>query len=75
VLEQYAVETDPQCAHAWQAWACMERRAGDIARARTLFQKGVNADPTHIPVWQAWADMEADVGEWGQGPACTLPEL
>lgn len=72
-LFKHVVTAHPTCAPAWQAWACMEYKAGHTDVARTLFQKGVNADPSHIAVWQAWADMENEIGEWWQGPACSLP--
>ena len=41
----------------------MEEKAGDVNRARELFEKGVEADPKHAPVWQAWALMEEKAGD------------
>jgi len=38
-----------------QAWAMVEREAGDVARARELFQAGLAADPCHLYLYQARA--------------------
>ena len=73
-LFRLSVASNPTHAQAWQAWACMEFKAGGADAARDLFQKGVNAYPCHVAVWQAWADMEKKIGDWEQGPACSLPE-
>ena len=46
----------------FQAWAILERAAGDIPLARQLFKCAVKADPTSEPSWLAWAAMEEDMG-------------
>ena len=43
-------------------WAILEKQAGNIDKARSLFEKGTQADPKHAPSWQAWALMERDQG-------------
>lgn len=75
MLFRTILDRNPLSAQAWQAWACLEHNAGNVETARSLFQRGVNADPNHSALWHAWSDMEAKLGEWKQGPACTLSQL
>jgi hypothetical protein len=48
-----------------QAWGVLEHRAGNLERARELFQQGVWAQPGSKDVtyvWQAWGLLEAEAG-------------
>lgn len=48
-----------------QAWGVLEHRAGNLDRARDLFQQGVWAQPKDRDValvWQAWGYLEAKAG-------------
>lgn len=63
-----ASQVDPRNAHTWQAWALMEKEAGNVGdfgkeySARWLFKRGTDADPRDAHTWQAWAVMERDLG-------------
>ena len=54
----------------WQAavppllslWAQIEAVAGDMARARELFERALDADPANAIVWQAYESAERDLG-------------
>ena len=43
-------------------YAMLEAEAGDLARARLLFEEGAKADPSHAPLHSAWARFEAAHG-------------
>lgn len=49
-----------------QAWGLLEQKAGNLDRARELFQQGVWAQPGSKDVtyvWQAWGILEAEAGD------------
>ena len=62
VFEDGAAATQGDNPYIWQAWAVMEQRAGNMARARELFDNGTVADPTHAASWHGWASLEVDEG-------------
>ena len=59
-------QRDPSDLYIWQAWGCLEFRAGEFAAARELFQQGIWAsaprDPATALVFQAWAVLERSAG-------------
>ena len=57
-----AAESDPQHAHAWQAWGVFEARLKEYDTARALFTKGLRANPAHSALYQAYAALEWSLG-------------
>ncbi|KAJ1626592.1 hypothetical protein T492DRAFT_909996 [Pavlovales sp. CCMP2436] len=49
-------------APAYVAWALLESRAGEYARARQLFDAGFQLEPSHGPLHNAYAAMESRLG-------------
>ncbi|BBN09994.1 hypothetical protein MPTK1_5g00100 [Marchantia polymorpha subsp. ruderalis] len=45
-------------AYIWQAWAILEERAGNLAKARQLFDAATVADKKHAAAWHGWAKLE-----------------
>jgi len=52
--------------HVWQAWATLEERAGNPAKARTLFDAATVADPAHAAAWHGWGMLEKRAGDPGR---------
>ena len=48
----------------WQAWATLEERAGDVAKARQLYDAAIAADKTHAAAWHGWAVLEKKQGNF-----------
>ncbi|KAL2631794.1 hypothetical protein R1flu_016480 [Riccia fluitans] len=48
--------------YIWQAWAVLEERSGNIARARKLFDAATVADKKHAAGWHGWAKLELRAG-------------
>ncbi|MCH8239982.1 MAG: SIR2 family protein, partial [Proteobacteria bacterium] len=65
-LYAYSTTADPSDAPSWQAWALMEKEAGEIETARGLFEKATQADPSDAPSWQAWALMEVSLENYSE---------
>jgi len=65
-LFQRGVWANPQSVNAatcYQAWACLETRAGNNPRlARQLFRAALRLDPASVPTWHGWAHMEESLG-------------
>ena len=45
-LYAYSTTADSRQPHVWQAWALMEKEAGEIKKARELFERATQADPS-----------------------------
>lgn len=45
-----------------QCWAVLEKRVGNIRRARELFDAATVADKKHIAGWHGWAVLEIEQG-------------
>eukprot|EP00249_Psilotum_nudum_P018836 c26983_g1_i2 orf=157-2283(+) len=45
-------------AYIWQAWAILEEKCGNIAKARKLFDASTVADLKHSAAWHGWAMLE-----------------
>ncbi|KAG8096248.1 hypothetical protein GUJ93_ZPchr0013g37978 [Zizania palustris] len=48
--------------YIWQCWAVLERKGGNIRRARELFDAATVADTKHIAAWHGWAILEIKQG-------------
>ncbi len=72
-LFQKATAANPNDALSWQAWALMEKEAGNVEEARALFRKATEVNPPDAPSWQAWALMEWKEGK-GAEASLTLCE-
>lgn len=56
--------------HSWddhtflfeQCWAMLESKAGNIRRARELFDAATVADKKHVAAWHGWAVLEIQQG-------------
>ncbi|BAS83839.1 Os03g0308800 [Oryza sativa Japonica Group] len=48
--------------YIWQCWAVLERKGGNIRRARELFDAATVADAKHIAAWHGWAILEIKQG-------------
>jgi tetratricopeptide (TPR) repeat protein len=53
-----SLENDRKHAHAWQAWALMEKRERNVEASRALFNEGLNNCPTHAALYQGLAVLE-----------------
>lgn len=58
-----ATATGGANSHVWQAWATLEARAGNTARARTLYDAATVADPAHAAAWHGWGLLEKQAGD------------
>lgn len=45
-----------------QCWAVLESKAGNIRRARELFDAATVADKQHVAAWHGWAVLEIKQG-------------
>lgn len=45
-------------AYIWAAWAYLEQKSGNIARARQLYDASTVADPKHAAAWHGWGLLE-----------------
>jgi hypothetical protein len=45
-------------AYIWAAWAYLEQKLGNVARARQLYDAGTVADPKHAAAWHGWGLLE-----------------
>ncbi|KAL3678913.1 hypothetical protein R1sor_021869 [Riccia sorocarpa] len=48
--------------YIWQAWAVLEERSGNSAKARKLFDAATVADKKHAAGWHGWAKLELRAG-------------
>lgn len=51
-------------AYIWQAWATLEENAGDVAKARQLYDAAIAADKTHAAAWHGWGMLEKSQGNF-----------
>jgi tetratricopeptide (TPR) repeat protein len=51
-------------AYVWQAWATLEAHAGDVAKARQLYDAATAADKTHAAAWHGWGMLEKSQGNF-----------
>jgi len=61
--------------YIYQAWATLEVRQGNSARARVLFDAATAADKTHAASWHAWAALERREGNLGKARSLLLKGL
>jgi tetratricopeptide (TPR) repeat protein len=52
-----SVDADKEHAQAFQAWGCMEMKAGNYTKATHLFEVGIKNVPTYGALWHAYATM------------------
>ena len=64
VYQDGADATGGDSAYIWQAWATLEERAGDVAKARQLYDAALAADKTHAAAWHGWAVLEKKQGNF-----------
>lgn len=61
----------PPSSHVYTAWASLEyKKAGDVRRARELFQKALKVDKKCSPAWLQLGVMEADNENWTKAQEC-----
>lgn len=61
----------PGNSHVYTAWASLEYKgAGDIRRARQLFQMALEVDPKCSAAWLQLGVMEADNQNWDEAEKC-----
>ncbi|CAI5508303.1 unnamed protein product [Closterium sp. Naga37s-1] len=49
-------------AFIWQTWAVLEAQAGNVEKARKLFDAATVADERHVAAWHGWAVLELKQG-------------
>ncbi|KAF9619847.1 hypothetical protein IFM89_009598 [Coptis chinensis] len=62
VYERGCQATQGENPYIWQCWAVLEKRMGNIRRARELFDAATVADKKHIAAWHGWAVLELKQG-------------
>ncbi|MQL80303.1 hypothetical protein Taro_012775 [Colocasia esculenta] len=62
VYERASQATQGENPYIWQCWAVLEKRMGNIRRARELFDAATVADKTHVAAWHGWAVLEIKQG-------------
>jgi tetratricopeptide (TPR) repeat protein len=61
----------PQNSHVYTAWASLEHKgAGDVRRARQLFQSALKIDPKCSAAWLQLGVMEAENENWETAEQC-----
>eukprot|EP01018_Ginkgo_biloba_P009832 Gb_26531 [translate_table: standard] len=58
VFEKGCQATQGENAYIWQGWAVLERKMGNITKARKLFDAATAADKKHVAAWHGWAFLE-----------------
>lgn len=48
--------------YIWQCWAILEKKVGNVRRARELFDAATVADKKHVAAWHGWANLEIKQG-------------
>jgi Tfp pilus assembly protein PilF len=66
LFDDGAAATGGANSHVWQAWATLEARAGNTAKARTLYDAATVADPAHAAAWHGWGLLEKRAGDRGR---------
>uniref|UniRef100_A0A1D1YCP5 PsbB mRNA maturation factor Mbb1, chloroplastic n=2 Tax=Anthurium amnicola TaxID=1678845 RepID=A0A1D1YCP5_9ARAE len=62
VYERGSQATQGENPYIWQCWAILEKRLGNIRRARELFDAATVADTKHVAAWHGWAILEMKQG-------------
>jgi tetratricopeptide (TPR) repeat protein len=60
----------PQSAYVYTAWASLEYKAGDIRKARELFQSALDLDPRCSSAWLQLGVLEANKENWTKAKEC-----
>ena len=50
--------------YIWAAWGYLETRAGNVSRARKLFDAAIVVDETHAAAWHKWGMLEMRQGNF-----------
>jgi Tfp pilus assembly protein PilF len=50
--------------YIWASWGYLEARAGNVSRARKLFDAAVVVDETHAAAWHKWGMLEMRQGNF-----------
>jgi tetratricopeptide (TPR) repeat protein len=64
VYENGTRATGSENAYLWQAFATLERKAGNVQQARKYFDAAVIADPKHAAAWHGWGELERAEGNY-----------
>ncbi|XP_078435518.1 high chlorophyll fluorescent 107 isoform X2 [Wolffia australiana] len=62
VYEKGSQATQGENPYIWQCWAVLEKKLGNVRRARELFDAATVADKKHVAAWHGWAVLEIDEG-------------
>ena len=54
VYEYGTRATGSENAYLWQAFATLERKAGNAARGEEVFRRGVGCQSKHAAAWHGW---------------------
>ena len=64
VYENGTRATGSENAYLWQAFATLERKAGNVQEARKYFDAAVVANPKHAAAWHGWGELERAEGNY-----------
>ncbi|XP_057857032.2 protein high chlorophyll fluorescent 107 isoform X2 [Cryptomeria japonica] len=67
VFENGCQATQGENAFIWQGWAVLERKMGNIKKARKLFDAAIAANKKHVAAWHGWACLEISEGNLNKG--------
>ncbi|XP_020700635.1 protein high chlorophyll fluorescent 107 [Dendrobium catenatum] len=62
VYERGSQATQGDNPYIWQCWAVLEKKVGNVRRARELFDAATVADKRHVAAWHGWAVLEINQG-------------
>ncbi|XP_061349119.1 protein high chlorophyll fluorescent 107 [Gastrolobium bilobum] len=62
IYEKGCQATQGENAYIWQCWAVLEKKMGNVRRARELFDAATVADKRHVAAWHGWAVLELKQG-------------
>lgn len=62
IYEKGCQATQGENAFIWQCWAVLEKKMGNVRRARELFDAATVADKKHVAAWHGWAVLELKQG-------------
>ena len=64
VYENGTRATGSENAYLWQAFATLERKAGNVQEARKYFDAALVANPKHAAAWHGWGELERAEGNY-----------
>ena len=64
VYENGTRATGSENAYLWQAFATLEKKAGNVQQARKYFDAAVIANPKHAAAWHGWGELEREEGNY-----------